>query len=487
MRVSELVTIDQINSWNDGDIITIKAGTGTGKSYFIKNNLYAIAKRDNNKILFLIHRSNCANQFQEEILRDNKEKTIHIRTYQFIEYLIKNDLTFSLGQYKYIVCDEFHYFMSDAAFNKTTDISLNLILNQANSIRIFMSATGEYVHKYLNNIKKLDTIDYKLDSDYSHIKVLTFYNKDTTLDIFMGLAIKSKEKAIFFIQSAKKAYEFYSKYKEYCLFNCSKSNKDYYKYVDENKINQMLKDEKFNELILITTTCFDAGVNIHDKELKHIVCDVKDIGTIIQCVGRKRLSKDDNELNLYVKSITNQQLGGIETQLKKKIEMAKYLKDHTPEEYVNKYKRELDYSHMVYDEINDDNTITKKINLMMYFKCIVDMAEINKMKDLKQYGFCKALCLKLGFYNEEGYEYRLIEEELENNNLVTYLNSLIEKKLFKPEQNELIDKIDLKVNGRKQRSYKKLNEGLNMINLPYIIIPKKSGNERYWIVEKIDN
>jgi hypothetical protein len=26
-----------------------------------------------------------------------------------------------------------------------------------------------------------------------------------------------------------------------------------------------------------------------------------------------------------------------------------------------------------------------------------------------------------------------------------------------------------------------------MINLPYIIIPKKSGNERYWIVEKIDN
>jgi hypothetical protein len=59
--------------------------------------------------------------------------------------------------------------------------------------------------------------------------------------------------------------------------------------------------------------------------------------------------------------------------------------------------------------------------------------------------------------------------------------------LFKQDQNELIDKIDLKVNGRKQRSYKKLNDGLNMINLPYIIIPKKSGNERYWIIEKIDN
>jgi hypothetical protein len=351
-----------------------------------------------------------------------------------------------------------------------------------------MSATGDYVHKYLSNHKKINRIDYTLEPNYSHIKGLTFYNKDTTLDMFMASAIQTNEKAIFFIESAKKAYEFYSKHKEYCLFNCSKSNKDYYKFVDEIKINQMLKDEKFNELILITTTCLDAGVNINDTELKHIVCDVKDIGTIIQCAGRKRINKDDNELYLYIKSITNQQLGGMETQLKKKIEMAKYLKNHSPAEYVKKYKRELDYSHIVYDEVNDDNTITKKLNLMMYFKCLVDMLEIDKMKSFGKYGFCKALSKKLGFYSEEkGYEYRLIEEQLETNNLTTYLDSLKDKRLFKQEQNELIDHIDLKVNGRKQRSYKKLNDGLNMINLPYIIIPKKSGNERYWIVEKIDN
>jgi hypothetical protein len=296
---------------------------------------------------------------------------------------------------------------------KHTDISLNLILNQSNAIRLFMSATGDYVHKYLSNQRKLNTIDYTLEPNYSHIKLLTFYNKDSTLDMFLQLAIQSKEKAIFFIESAKKAYEFYSKYKEYCLFNCSKSNKDgYYKFVDEIKINQMLKDEKFNELILITTTCLDAGVNIKDNELKHIVCDVKDTGTIIQCVGRKRINKDDNELYLYVKSITNQQLGGIETQRKKKVEMAKYLKDHSPAEYVNKYKRELDYSHIVYDEVNEDGTLTKKINLMMYFKCIIDIAEIQTMKQYEKYGFCKALARKLGFYsNEKGYEYRLIEDK----------------------------------------------------------------------------
>lgn len=123
----------------------------------------------------------------------------------------------------------------------------------------------------------------------------------------------------------------------------------------------------------------------------------------------------------------------------------------------------------------------------MYFKSIVDLAEIDIMKNLGKYGFCKALSKKLGFYDQErGYEYRMIEEDIKNDNLEMFLESLKDTKLYKPEQNKLIDMIDLKVNGRKQKSYTKLNKGLNMINLPYIIIPKKSGNERYWIVEKID-
>lgn len=482
MRVSELVTIDQVKHWNNGDIITIKAGTGAGKSYFIKNNLYALAKKENAKILFLIHRTNCVNQFKEEIIQDNKEDTIHIKTYQYIESLIKNNQTISLNDYKYIVCDEFHYFMSDAAFNKTTDISLNYILNQTNNIRIFMSATGDYMTKYLTNYKKLNVNSYELPIDYSFIKALTFFNKDTTLDTFVEYAIKSQQKAIFFIQSAKKAYEFYNKHKEHCLFNCSKNNEEYYKFVDQEKINQMLKDEKFNELILVTTTAMDAGVNIIDNDLKHIICDIRGIGTIIQCVGRKRLNENDNELYVYIKSLSNQQLGGIETQLKKKIKMAKFLKDHTPEEYVNKYKRELDYSHIVYDDVIDSNTITKKINYLMYYKCIIDMADVTIMKNKGSFGYNKMIADKFG----KGEGYRLIEEETKGNNLEDFLESLLGKKLLKQEQKELIDRIDLKVNGRVQKSYTKLNEGLSMINLPYVILPKKSGNERYWIVEKID-
>ena len=44
MKVGELIKKEGIN-WNKGDIITIKAGMGKGKSYFIKNMLYALQSR----------------------------------------------------------------------------------------------------------------------------------------------------------------------------------------------------------------------------------------------------------------------------------------------------------------------------------------------------------------------------------------------------------------------------------------------------------
>lgn len=67
-----------------------------------------------------------------------------------------------------------------------------------------------------------------------------------------------------------------------------------------------------------------------------------------------------------------------------------------------------------------------------------------------------------------------------------YIDSVVGKRLFKENQKELIERIDLRVDGKQQKSYTKLNEGLEMIKLPFIIIPKKSGSMRYWLVEKME-
>ncbi|WP_404443500.1 hypothetical protein LG307_14890 [Sutcliffiella horikoshii] len=492
MRVSEKVTIDEVKSWDSGGIVTIKAGTGQGKSYFIKNNLYAIAKKNKKKILMLIHRVNCVNQFQDELVQAKKTDSLDIKTYQYIEALYKNNKEFDFSPYQYIVCDEFHYFMSDASFNNTTDMSLNAILKQQGKVRIFMSATGDYMQRYISKYKKLETKGYDLPIKFNFIKDLRFFNKDETIEEFIKEAIDKKRKAIFFIQSAEKAFKLYKKYQDYILFNCSKNNEKFYKHVDQDKIGNMLKNERFEELILITTTCMDAGVNIIDKELQHVVCDVKDIGTLIQCFGRKRIVDKKDGIYLHIKTITNQQLGGMETQLNKKIEMAQYLRKHSVHEYIEKYPREYDKWSIVYNEkVNDDKNITTlKINDLIYFKCLTDMNDIQYMKQYGEYGYCKFLARKFGFYDGfEEYTYTVVEEKNQQELLESYLESIVGKRLYSAEQKELIEKIQLRDGrGRIQKGINLLNAYFVENKMEYLIVSKRTSKAKdkkritYWEV-----
>ncbi|MBV4418279.1 DEAD/DEAH box helicase family protein [Clostridium tyrobutyricum] len=496
-RISEIIKIDDIRQWNN-NTVTITAGTGTGKSYFIKNILYAFAKKNNKKILMLIHRTNCVNQFQNEINKDKKIDVIDIHTYQKLEFKEIHKYKNLLDQYQYIVCDEFHYFLSDAAFNKTTDISLNLILSQ-NVTKIFMSATGDYIKQYLNRKKKIKTIDYSLPIKYK-FENLVFFNYDTTLVELAKDAIKTSEKIIFFIQSAQKAYGLYLQFEKYSLFNCSRNNKQYFKKVDQEKVMDMLVKEKFEENILITTTCMDAGINLIDTDIKHIVCDVKDVGSLIQCIGRKRIKSLDDYVNIYIKTITNKQLGGIETQLNKKIEMADYLKENGIKNYILKYPRQNDYSNIIYDDpVEENNKCTKKINEMMYFKCKIDLLNINKMKQLGNFGYCKYLANIFGFYNNsQKYNYIILEEQKEKDILINYLENIKGTKLFSDERKELkkiFNKAGLKARTMGRHT---LNGWLKDLGLPYTInhdIDKRrklnNGNKnlnrgkRYWIVGKL--
>lgn len=75
-RVSDVISHKDIESWHNGDVVTISAGTGAGKSYFIKNILYAKAKSEHKKILMLVHRAKCSNQFEIEIEADDKSDII---------------------------------------------------------------------------------------------------------------------------------------------------------------------------------------------------------------------------------------------------------------------------------------------------------------------------------------------------------------------------------------------------------------------------
>ena len=259
----------------------------------------------------------------------------------------------------------------------------------------------------------------------------------------------------------------------------------------------MLKSERFEELILITTTCMDAGVNLVDEEIKHIVCEVEDTGTLIQCIGRKRIQSDEDKIHLYIKIISNNSLGGKETQLKKKIHMANFLKEHTVKEFIAEFPRQYDYSNIVYDDVvAEDNKGTKRINGLMFFKCEEDLEEILTIKGYGKYGYCEYLKEIFGVEN-----YRVIEEQNAIDELIKYLDRIVGKRLFKDEQKELAVKVDIKRNGKLMKSYDTLNSGFIEDGIDFLIKADTDWNRKledgsknkqygkiYWIVYKlIDN
>lgn len=496
-RVSDIISNADIKHWKPNNIIIISAGTGSGKSYFIKNNLYKYAKSNHKRILFLIHRSNCAIQFQEEIRRDGKEGIIEIMTYQKIEYDIINAAEMmDFSKYAYIVCDEFHYFISDANFNNTTDISFTEIMHQKNCVKIFMSATGEDVESYFAEHYRKRIIKYELKPDYSYVTKLTFFFRDDDIELLAKKIISQNQKALIFIQSAQKAYKLFKKFKSNSLFLCSKTN-SHYKYVDKGKIKSMLQNECFDENLLITTSCLDAGANIIDRAVKYIIADITDIGSLIQCLGRKRCQGVDDTCSFYIKTITNQQLSGLHRSACKDIEMADYLLKHNTQELILQYPRQSDKSRIIYDDTNfnkQKNMSTKKVNKMMFAKKKADIKLYSELMSV-EYGYCKHLAKWLGFQNANGYyTYDVFAKDY---SLIAFLNEYAIDKIVMlqaKDRKPLINQLNIRSKSRHQlKSLDSLNAALIEMNLPYHIISfsthrmingKNKQFKKAWRIEK---
>lgn len=486
VRITDVIKKEDVDKWQPGNNVLLSAPMGAGKSYFCKNTLYELAKEANGKILMLIHRSNCVEQFQYEIETDGKSHVIDVITYQSLEYSkLHNTNKIKLSDYKFIVCDEFHYFFNDSSFNNKTAISFNMIMDNQSAIHVFMSATGEHMSRYMKKFIKdnglEEAIEYEIPFDFSFIRQLTFFHKDSTMEEFLKEGIKKGDKGIFFVQSAEKAYKLYSKHKKHCLFNCSANNSKYYDYVDKEKIKNVLINQRFEEQFLITTSCFDAGINIIDTDVKHIVIDIVDIGSLIQCMGRKRIQNEEDKVSIYIKIINNQKLAGLKRSMEQKIEMADYFMEnnYSVDKLIEKYPMQNDINNILYDDLVYDekgkvipNSYTKRINEPMYFKKREDIADYSLMlKRYGKFGYCKYLAMTFGFYDKDTgkYTYRLINEDFD---LETYLEKMVCDDIVLlqlRDRSELIKKINAKQDGKLLRSRNTLNEVLKERELDYRI------------------
>ncbi|PUA40660.1 hypothetical protein C8Z91_02190 [Paenibacillus elgii] len=487
-RVSDIITIEDIKSWNTGDLISITSGTGTGKSYFVRNLLYAIAMAEGKKILYLVNRKRLLQQIKQELVSDKKTDIIDVFTYQKIQaHVLHENTTHFKDIYKYIVCDEYHYFITDASFNHTTDLSLDTIIAANDRIRIFMSATSNFMLDYLERHKNLKVNKYEIDYQYNHIKKIFFYENDATVKKFL-FELNQNEKVIYFCHSAERAYKLSKEFVD-SLFVCGDSNKEYKRYLKTEEIQKMLEDERFEQQFLFTTHTLDNGINIIDEDVKYIIVDIEDFDILIQCIGRKRTQGKDDNITILIKKMNHKSIGGRITQLNKKLKMTDFLiAGNTTEDFIKKYPRQYS-GDMIYDSFENESII-KTVNEVMYCKCTYDIDTFNEILK-EENGYEKKI---LGLLKKEKYE--LLEHHYDSLTLNDYLNALVGKKMFKDEQKQFKDFIKQNIINIPKSSHGSL--GYNTISgyfrdndLQFLIKSEeekergKNRGKRYWIIGKI--
>ena len=170
---------------------------------------------------------------------------------------------------------------------------------------------------------------------------------------------------------------------------------------------------------------------------------------------------------------------------------------HHVKQFSKLLKETLEEIQLEYKDTNDyTKTELKLISRIMLGKQIIDtdyMTLCNKCHD--EIDVCNT---NFDYYKKYNYK-KIIERKIYNNNvLVPYLNSIIGKRLYKENRQELINVIGTKDSkGRLLKSISLLNAYLNEIKLPYTILNKTdkrrklddgsinpNRDKKYWSVEK---
>ncbi|MCS1380768.1 hypothetical protein NXZ75_01070 [Lysinibacillus sphaericus] len=470
MNVTEYIQQDYLD-WQRGDIIAISAGTGKGKSHFVKNALYKHAKSKGKRILFFLHRTNTIEQFKAEIAAEGKDDVIELITYQSFEKAIIRQNQLDLWMYEYIICDEYHYFGNDSSFNKFTDLSLNEIIEGTDDrVVVLMSATNEFIKEYLQNRKSITPKEYVLRANYDYVKTLEFFDDDQLIIDRLKERVAKGEKALIFIESANDCYELYKQFEEYSMFICGKSHSKY-KYVDEEKREMLLTNQKFDDLFLFTTQTLDAGLNIKDDDLHFIVVDISDPDVLVQCVGRKRISDAEVDyVHLVVKNRSNGKLGYDKGNLTTRMKHAKFLEENSQEEYDREFYREPDPYQLVYYEPLLNGLYKIGVNQLLFDSYKYKYKRLNDIQEMAggYRQFIIELFGKQGSVSMDAYldpNTRLTLGEAYSQGFVFY--SQKEKRAF-------AEQLNLKANGRLVTGFRKINELLTIKEATYRIFSHES-------------
>lgn len=409
----------EYEQWGNRDIVLISAPTGSGKTYFILHVYLRYARQKNYRILYLVNRTILKEQIERDIETDsiNISPFIDVETYQVLEQSIRNNTAQRFTNYNIVVADEAHYFLSDATFNTSTQLSYNWIEKHYKyKIRIYISATLNNLRKYMNNRAYPNSLpstiqsnlygfysncldkhflvkphanlwSYNIDRDYKDIsvRILSSY-EDIVREVKTS---KNTEKWIIFVDNialGKKLLEQITKPfdNEKVVFKANEDviflSADYRNQsVGLEEVNKITSEQKQSAKVLICTSVMDNGISLKDEELRNIVIIIDTEEEFIQMLGRKRLPKDET-IKLYIVNKSKEAINRRFTEIKKLRKSMEY--------FANELVHLENFIKNSYNNIDEINQMEYKLYCRQ-LNMLLNRLLVNKDTSVLKYAYLK--------------------------------------------------------------------------------------------------
>jgi hypothetical protein len=449
--ISNIITEDEINKWKENNRILITSQTGSGKSKWVKEDLYNYCFQNNKKILLLSNRIILKNQNLNEIGED-KSDVITLENYQSIENKAINTDEFSdyniedhFKHFDYIVFDECHYLLNDSQFNRNTDILLTYLKpTSLSKIFIFITATPEVIYTY----HSLFDFTYNIPQDYSFIENLYFYFKYPTVENIVR-KIPDTDKIIYF-SNCINTFEL-SRTIPDAAFICSPNNKEFYGKVSKTTVKEIIADDIFKSRLLCSTKVLDNGVSLISRELKHVIIDMIDPIDVIQCLGRKRIIDENDRINLYIRNYHGGDIYPQIVAINNRLHYVTEINELGKEDFQKKYARKN------FDNIiqNDFEVNEAKLYFNRYLKSTLEQMMNNSDKQ----GYIRKILKQLQLPG-----YKVAENHFEAITLIGLIKSYSETRLYRGEKLEEFRNLFFENLFKPKRFIDVRNRGINSIN-----------------------
>jgi hypothetical protein len=545
------------DKWEPNQPVFISAQTGQGKNYFIENVLLPyvrelnISKKTKHKVLIISNRIALKRQIENRIKGndDQNDEDEDGKIYYYGEYadvlmyqgILKNiprlkkiqEKENRTSRYIYVICDEAHFFTSDAMFNPYTDRILSAMVDIfKNAIRVYMTATPydclKFIEEYenKNNNKIYPSILYHFNRDYSYLSITCYSEIDELFGRIVKSVNENKEKWLIFIDDKEKCRTVKEKLKEYgkekglpMIVEDKTSTKekilvvDTYSKRDEGCREIVLKEE-LNEhtYVLISTSVLDNGVNLNGIH-NIVISDISKVKSL-QMVGRARVKDANDKKTLYIKRFdekyVERRLDGFEEQRNTYHDydtagisyslLMKYYNDKTKnwENAKHWFRRDKNKPNELYP-----NEIARSLAEKSVLKYKSILEEMRKTDDGQKYTGQRYLEYQMSWfgkkYDEEN-DITVTGDNKAKEKFTGFLESYVGKKLLKENDNRekeqekfckeftrLCDEAFGRQDKNKDRMYSldKMNKILKNYNVPYEVKSDRStrgDKKNFWEV-----